>query len=40
MDRVAADCPIFDKVLIRIKDRLADTPARNLDHDIDSDLKK
>ena len=31
MDRVVADCPIFDKVPIRIKDRLADSPARNLE---------
>lgn len=25
------ECPIFNKVPIRIKDRLADTPARDLD---------
>lgn len=31
MDKVVADCPIFDKIPIRIKDRLADTPARDLD---------
>ena len=31
LDRVVADCPIFDKVPIRIKDRLVDTPARNLE---------
>ena len=31
LDRVVADCPIFDKVPIRIKDRLVDSPARNLE---------
>ena len=31
LDRVVADCPIFDKVPIRIKDRLLDSPARNLE---------